>query len=361
MRKLTDSEEEILKEVRAGDQNGRVVIRAIIIRARANNHSAVEIANILKVSPRTVYNIEDKFEKEGIVKALHDEPRSGRPKIFKTKIETTIAAIACSAPPEEFDRWSLSLLRDKVLKDRIVGSISKEKIRIILKEHNIKPWLQKCWCIPDLNEEYIEKMEDILGVYERPTRKEYPLVCIDEKPMQLLSDARPGTGVFPGEIAKQDYEYVREGTANVFCAVAPYLGEYTNQVTERRTKDDFAKFLKKVESKYQDAKKIILVMDNLNTHGANSLIGYYGEKKGLAIWNHFEIHYTPKHGSWLNMAEISINMLSRQCYGRTRIPDINTLRDKTKKWNKYINSKRTIINWEFTVGDAREKLNYKKK
>lgn len=318
----------------------------------------IEVADFLEITSRTVFNIEKNYEDGGLKKALYDDPRPGQPVKFDDRIKSHIVAFVCTDPPKGFDRWTLELIQEKTVKDKIIDSISLESIRIILEEHDIKPWRQKSWCVPDLDKEFIEKMEDVLEVYERTPSKNRPLVCLDEKPIQLLDEVRPASGLAPGKIKKVDFEYKRNGTCSVFCAVEPHVGKYINKVTERRTGKDFAKFLSSIERSYCDADKIVLVMDNLNTHKLKSLTDFYGDEKGKKIWDRFEVHYTPKHGSWLNQAEICINMYARQCLGKTRIPDIDLLRKKTKAWNKVANNKKVKIQWKFTRKKAQEKFNY---
>lgn len=348
----------ILEVIKTGKKDARVICRANALNMRSMGLSFVEVARFLEITPRTVYNVERTYLNYGLEKAIHDDPRPGmRPK-FDDRVRCQIVALVCSDPPEGFDRWTLDLIVEKAKSNGIVKSISRETIRIILEEHDLKPWRQKTWCVPDLDEEYKEKMEDVLGVYERGTRRDYPLVCLDEKPIQLLEDIRPESGISPGEAKKVDFEYKRNGTANVFCAVLPQEGIYINRVTENRKGKEFAKFLDSIEMKFSNAKKIVLVMDNLSTHTEKSLTDYYGEEEGRKLWRRFEVHYTPKHGSWLNQGEIAINMYSRQCLGKTRIPDIKTLRKKTNAWNKVVNERNVKIKWGFTRKDAREKFNY---
>jgi transposase len=244
------------------------------------------------------------------------------------------------------------------LKDKIVEKISLETVRIILQEHDIKPWRQKSWCVPDLDEEFVERMEDVLKIYEKDYDEKRPVVCLDEKPIQLLGEVRPPSGIAPGEIRKVDFEYKRNGTCSVFCAVEPLVGKYVNKVSKRRTAGDFAKFLASIERRYLDAKKIVLIMDNLNTHKEKSVIDFYGKEEGKRIWKRLDVHYTPKHGSWLNQAEIAINMYSRQCLDKSRIPDIELLRKRTAAWNRVANVKKVQIRWRFTRKKAREKFGY---
>ncbi len=350
---------EILKIIKKS-KNPRAIYRANVLNLRNKRLTAVETADYLEITPRTVFKIQKNYEDFGLKKALEDDPRPGKPPKFDDRIKSKIIAMVCSDPPEGFDRWTLELIKERAEKNKIVDSISKEKVRIILLEHDLKPWQQKSWCVPELNDEFIERMEDVLKVYEKPPIKGKPVVCIDEKPLQLLDDVRPPSGCRPSEVKKVDYEYKREGTANVFCAVEPKRGFYMNKVTERRIGPDFAKFLSSVERHYSDSKKIVLVMDNLNTHRKKSLTDFYGTERGLHLWSRFEVHYTPSHGSWLNQAEIAINMYSRQCLGKSRIPDIETLRKRTKAWVNIMNRRKIIIKWNFSRKSAREKFHYKK-
>lgn len=356
---LTNTDKnKILDIIKKGKNDARVIYRANALNLRHRDFTLIEVADILEITSRTVLNTEQNYEEYGLDRALHDDSRPGQPIKFDDRVKSHIVATVCSDPPEGFDRWTLDLIQSKVEKDKVIDSISRESIRIILQEHDLKPWQQKSWCVPELDDEFIEKMEDVLKVYERPYNEQRPVVCIDEKPIQLLDETRPPSGIAPGEVKKVDYEYKRNGTCSVFCAVEPLAGKYINKVTERRTSNDFAKFLSSVERKYENVEKIILIMDNLNTHKEKSLINFYGEEKGTEIWKRFEVHYSPKHGSWLNQAEIAINMYSRQCLGKSRIPDIEILRKKTKFWNKVMNQKAITINWSFNRKKAREKFGY---
>ena len=216
------------------------------------------------------------------------------------------------------------------------------------------------WCIPELTREYAERMEDVLNLYEKPLNPKEPVVCLDEKPVQLLEDARESiVADKPGAIFKRDYEYVRGGTANVFCAVEPRAGRHLTRVTRNRKGPEFAKMIAGIARVYPGKKTIHLVMDNLSTHGKKSLTDFYGEKRGGKIWGMFTPHYTPKHASWLDQAEIEIGIFSRQCLGKDRIGSIKALRLRANAWNRRMNSQRRKINWSFTVLNAREKFRYK--
>lgn len=323
--------------------------------------SVIEIANCLEITPRTVINICTTYEESGLARALHDDPRPGRPPEFDARVQAKIVAMVCSDPPEGFDRWTLDLIKGKLEGDGTVESISDETIRLVLREHDLKPWLQKMWCIPKLNEEYIDRMEDVLNMYEKAHNEDFPVVCIDEKPVVLHEDKRPPLPMTDGQPRRVDYEYKRNGTANVFCAVEPKVGTYINTVTSNRSHGEFAKFLEQISNQYSHATKIILVMDNLSTHKRKSLTDFFGEEKGNLLWQRFDVHYTPKHASWLNQAEIAIGMFQRQCLGTCRIPNIDTLVKKTAAWNRVLNTKKTIIKWQFFTEDAREKFDYSEK
>ena len=214
------------------------------------------------------------------------------------------------------------------------------------------------WCIGDLDETYINRMEDVLKVYEKPYNPSRPLICIDEKLVPLIGDKKDRKPAKPGSTAKIDYEYTHNGSLNVFCGVEPKMGKYFNNVTQRRTGSDFAEFMKFISDQYGEAKKIVLVMDNLSTHTEKSLIDRFGKADGTGLWERFEIHRTPVHASWLNQAEIAIGMYSRQCLGDGRIANIKSLVAQTKAWNTRINKKAKKIQWRFTRSKARKSFEY---
>jgi transposase len=357
--KLTTKDLTTIKELLKYEEP-RVIRRANVLNCLNLGYGPVEISAILNVDRRTITNIAAAYIELGLDAALYDDERSGRPIDFDDRERSRIIAMVCTDPPDGSYRWTLDLIAEEAEeRDLIHRSISREQVRIILQEHDLKPWLEKMWCIGELDEEYIRKMEDVLEVYERPYNEERPVVCVDEKPVALIGDTRER--IFPenpGDILKKDYEYERNGSVNVFCAVEPKAGKYVNRVTEKRCGRDFARFIKFLSETYSDAEKIVLVMDNLATHKEKHLIDYYGEEDGKNLWNRFEVHYTPKHGSWLNQAEIAIGMYSRQCLGDGRIGTLENLKIQTKAWNKRANKKKTKINWRFTKSKARKSFDY---
>ena len=199
-------------------------------------------------------------------------------------------------------------------------------------------------------------MEDVLDVYERPYNPQYPVVCMDEKPYQLLGDVRESLPMRPGDIRKIDSEYIRNGTCSIFAFVEPLGGKHHASVHEHRTAVDWAYEIKYLSDEmYPDVAKIILVMDNLNTHKPASLYKAFPPQEALRIMKRLEIHYTPKHGSWLDMAEIELNVLTRQCLSR-RIDNIETLWEEISAWEAERNQEQAKILWHFQNGDARIKL-----
>jgi len=216
------------------------------------------------------------------------------------------------------------------------------------------------WCIPELDDHYIANMEDVLAIYEKSYNPKQPVVCLDEKPITLHAEVRPATAASPGREARRDSEYERRGTANAFLAVEPKAGKHFCFPTPDRSGFQFAQVVLELAMSYPEAKKIHLVMDNLNIHTKKSLTDAFGLKMGSQVWQRFAIHYTPKPGSWLNQAEIEIGIFAKQCLGKRRIPDLGTLRRQCKAWARRINRAGTKINWKFDRKAARKTFGYKR-
>ena len=220
----------------------------------------------------------------------------------------------------------------------------------------MKPWKNKGWVIPpDQSSEFVANMEKVLEVYKRPYNPKKPVICMDESPRQLTNETRKPIKAESGKPAKYDYEYQRCGVYNIFMANEPLAGKRMVKVTKTKTMIDWALFIEKIAKQNKAADKITLVMDNLSTHKPGSLYEAFKPKKAKEIWDRFEFIYTPKHGSWLNMAEIELNVLIGQCLNR-RIGDIVDVRKEVKAWESHRNNKKAKINWQFTTEDARIKL-----
>jgi hypothetical protein len=214
------------------------------------------------------------------------------------------------------------------------------------------------WCVPEIDEEYIDRMEDILRLYARSYDEHEPVVCLDERPVVLRADARPRQSGAPGRCTRVDYEYVRKGTANVFCIVEPLTGRRLTQATKNRTGRAFAAQLKRIARRYSRARRIHLVVDNLSTHTLKALVERYGESEGRALGRRFRIHYTPTHASWLNAAEIEASLVAREALGKRRFPSHRALRAHLALWRGRADRARRSIAWSFTVSDARKKFRY---
>jgi hypothetical protein len=213
------------------------------------------------------------------------------------------------------------------------------------------------WCLPpEANAEFVCQMEDVLDVYHRPPDPKRPLVCLDEASKQLIGEVAEPVPAGPGQPARIDYEYTRNGTANLFMISEPLTGWRHVEVTDRRTAVDFAEVVRAlVEEVYPEAEKVVLVMDNLNTHKPASLYEAFPPEQARRIAERLEVHHTPKHGSWLNMAEIELSVLARQCLDR-RIETKEELKQEVAAWEDERNGRGVVIRWQFTTADARIKL-----
>lgn len=212
------------------------------------------------------------------------------------------------------------------------------------------------WVIPPKqNGDFVANMEKVLDVYKRPYDAEFPVVCMDESPKQLIRETRKTIATTSGRPDRHDYEYKRCGVCNIFLASEPLAGKRSIKITESKTKRDWAFFVKEIAQTYKNAERITLVMDNLSTHKAGSLYETFSPEEAKVLWDRFEFVYTPKHGSWLNMAEIELNVLTGQCLDR-RIDNISAIRRETGAWQNHRNNLNAKINWQFTTDKARIKL-----
>ena len=215
------------------------------------------------------------------------------------------------------------------------------------------------WVIPEITPEFIERMEHVLDLYVKPYNPKEPVLCLDEKSKQLLENTKPVIPMRQGAERKADYEYKRCGTSNIFMAVEPKGGYRTAKVTHRRTKRDFAHEIRRIIDlpRYQNIKKLHIVLDNLNTHFEKSLYDTFSKQETRRVLSKVQFHYTPKHASWLNMAEIELSILGRQCLNR-RIPDASMLTHHLRVWQARRNKHHSKINWRFTKQDARNTFKY---
>jgi len=214
------------------------------------------------------------------------------------------------------------------------------------------------WCVPEITAEFVDRMEDVLRLYARRYDAKEPVVCLDERPVVLREDARPGQPMRPGRMARTDYEYVRCGTANIYCIVEPLTGRRLTFATANRKARAFVWALKKIVRRYCSARRIHLVMDNLNIHSCASVMTALGALAGRRLWQRFDVHFTPKHASWLDAAELEASMVSSECLGRRRISSLVDLISTVAAWRRRAEKDHRLIDWRFRVDDARRVFRY---
>lgn len=363
--KLSREQRKQLEElVRQGEAPARTIQHAhILLKSDKGEWGPCwhdkQIQEVFGVGETQIKRVRLRFVTQGLADALHRRKQPGRP--HKQKIdgeqEAQIIAMMCTQRPEGQDRWTLRAIAARSVQLEIVSSVSHETVRTVLKKNKLKPWLKKQWCIgPTGDGNYVYHMEDVLDVYTRPYDSKRPQICMDEGSVQLLSDLREALPMQAGHIKKVDYEYEREGFCSLFLACEPLKGKTVVQVKERRTKQEFARFIKfLVDEVYPEAEKIVLVMDNLNTHTPGSFYEVFPPEEAMRLWKKLEIHYTPLHGSWLNMAEIALSVLGRQALSE-RLPNVLSVQACIAAWQAQREVHPVRINWRFTAQDARIKL-----
>jgi transposase len=342
--------------VSGGKGRVRRIKRAQILLATESGASDEAIATSVVVGTSTVYRTKRRFVEEGLEQALSEDPRPGAERKLSVTEEALLVATACTKAPAGRARWTLELLAGEMVRLTKHGSLSSETVRRRLSENELKPWLKKMWCIPKVDAEYVARMEDVLELYAEEPDQLRPVVCFDETPRQLIGEARVPVAPRPGKPARVDYEYVRNGTANVFMYVDVHKPWRHAKVTDRRASADFAECMRDlVDDHYPQSELIRVVLDNLSTHTAAALYETFAPEEARRILRRLEFHYTPKHASWLNMVEIEIGVMVGQCLDR-RIPDKAMLVSEITRWERRRNTEKARINWLFTVERAREKL-----
>src|SRR5215213_2488437 len=307
----------------------------------------------------TVERVRRRFVEEGLASAL--SPYRAGKRIYDRKLdgaqEAHLIALACSAPPDGQARWTLRLLAQHMVELAYVDTLSYETVRQTLKKNALHPHRRRMWCIPDKpSAEFVYHMEDVLAVYHRPYDPKRPVVCVDETFKQLIGETREPLPMRPGSVERYDYVYTRNGVASLLLAREPLAGWRHLAVTDHRCRRDWALFIRaRLEGRYRDAEKLVLVRDQLNTHSPASLYEAFRPEEAKRLADRLEIHHTPKHGSWLNQAEIELSVLARQCLSR-RIAHQDTLTRQIEGWEERRNAARPQIKWQFTTQDARIKL-----
>ena len=354
---LSQTERDELKALLSGGKHAaRKLKRAQILLAADAGASDEEIARSVGVGGSTVYRTKRRFVLGNLEAALSEEPRPGAQRKLTGKEEAILVATACSKPPVGRARWTLELLAGELVKLTEHDSVSRETVRRRLAENDLKPWRKDMWCIPQVDAEYVARMEDVLDLYAEPPDPKRPVVCFDESPTQLIGEVRQPISAAPGQLERYDCEYRRNGTANLFVFLDVHRPWRKVKVTERRSAEDYAHCMRElVDVLCPNADRIRLVQDNLSTHSAAALYLAFPPTEARRILRRLEFHYTPKHASWLNMVEIEIGVLRSQCLDR-RIDTKEQLESEIAAWERQRNASGARIKWMFTTDKARAKM-----
>ena len=339
-----------------GKHAARKLKRAQILLAADTGASDDDIATNVGVGGSTVYRTKQRFVLGNLEAALSEAPRPGASRKLSSKEEALLVATACSKPPQGRARWTLELLAGELVSLTEHASVSRETVRRRLAENNLKPWRKDMWCIPQVDGEYVARMEDVLDLYAEVPDPKCPVVCFDESPTQLIGEVRQPIPAKSGQIERSDCEYKRNGTVNLFVFLDAHRPWRKVKVTERRAAEDYAQCMRElVDIHYPDAEYIRVVQDNLSTHSAGALYQTFPPAEARRILRRLEFHYTPKHASWLNMVEIEIGVLRSQCLDR-RIDTKEQIESEIAAWEGQRNASGARIKWMFTTNKARAKM-----
>jgi transposase len=339
-----------------GKHAARKLKRAQVLLAADCGARDEEIARSVGVGRSTVYRTKRRFVLGSLAVALSEEPRPGAERKLSGKEEALLVATACSSPPAGRARWTLKLLAGELVRLTEHASVSRETVRRRLAENDLKPWRKDMWCIPQVDAEYVARLEDVLDLYAELPDSKCPVVCFDESPIQLIGEVRRPIPAEPGRIERYDCEYKRNGTANLFLFLDVHRPWRKVKVTESRAAVDFAACMRELaDVHFPKAERIRVVLDNLSTHSAAALYQTFPADEARRVLRRLEFHYVPKHASWLNMVEIEIGVLAAQCLDR-RIESIEQLTAETAAWEQQRNLAGAGIKWMFTTEKARAKM-----
>src|SRR5215218_8304902 len=354
---LSEAERSDLEALlRGGRHAARTLKRAQILLAADAGMPDETMAQSLGVGGSTVYRTKRRFVEGNLDKALHEEPRPGARRKLTGQEEALLVATACSRPPEGRARWTIELLAGEMVRLTEHESLSRETVRRRLAENESKPWREKMWCVPEIDGEYVARMEDVLDLYAQAADPKRPVVCFDESPTQLIGEVRQPIRPEPGRLQRYDCEYRRNGTVNLFVFLDAHRPWRRVKVTSRRAATDFAACMRElVDVDYPQAEQVRVVMDNLSTHTPGALYEAFCAPEARRLLRRLEFHYTTKHASWLNMAEIEIGVLRGQCLDR-RIDNPDRLKLEIAAWERQRNAAGARVKWMFTTEKARAKM-----
>ena len=354
---LSQAERDELTALLSGGKHAvRKLKRAQILLAAATGAGDAEIARSVGVGGSTVYRTKRRFVLGNLAAALSEEPRPGASRKLSGKEEALLVATACSNPPAGRARWTLELLAGELVRLTEHEHLSRETVRRRLADNDLKPWRKDMWCIPQVDGEYVARMEDVLDLYAEAPDPTRPVVCFDESPIQLIGEVREPIRARSGQIERYDCEYKRNGTANLFIVLDVNRPWRKVKVTDSRTAIDFAICMRELaDVDFPAAKRIRVVLDNLSIHSAGALYQAFPACEARRLLRRLEFHYVPKHASWLNMVEIEIGVLRGQCLNR-RIATKEQLVAEIAAWQRQRNASGACIKWMFTTEKARAKM-----
>ena len=339
-----------------GKQAARKLKRAQSLLAAHAGVPDEAIATSVAVGGSTVYRTKRRFVEGNLERALSEEPRPGAERKLSGKEEALLVATAGSTPPEGRARWTMELLAGERVRLTAHERLSRETVRRRLAENEIKPWRRKMGCVPEIKGESVARREDVLDLSAEAPEPKRPVVCFDESPTQLIGEGRQPIPPEPGQRERYDCEYRRNGTVNLLVFLDAHRPWRRVKVTSQRTATDFAACMRElVEVDFPQAEQVRGVMDNLSTHTPGALYEAFSPPKARRLLRRLEVHFTPKHASWLNMAEIEMGVLRGQCLDR-RIDNRERLKREIAAWERQRNAAGARVKWMFTTEKARAKM-----
>jgi len=350
-----DERDHLFSIIHKGIHNTRMVTRARILYKIDKGQSNQEVCFALDVTLPTVLKTRKRYAEGGLGSALGELPRLGSKPKLDEKQAAMVTAIACSQAPDGHCHWTLRMLGAKIIELGFAQSYSHESVRQLLKKNELKPWQKQEWCITKVDEEFVACMEDVIETYMLPLDKDNPVICFDESPFQLLAEVREPIPATPGHPRREDCEYERCGVVEAMMICQPAAGLRKCMLMEHRKKSDFAAVCKEVDRMFPDAKKITLICDNLNTHTKGALYTVFPAEEARRLAKRIEIKHTPKHGSWLNIAELEFAVLGRTVF-KKRISDTKQLQRELDAICGERNAEGKPVRWQFNLGVARKKM-----
>jgi transposase len=362
--RLTDEERaelaEVIKKLKGTSQKVRRAQILLKADAEGPNWTDRQIAEAYGCRTKTVENVRQRLVERGFEETLAGAQRERPPveKLLDGEQEAQVIALRLGAPPKGYANWTLRLLARKVVELEIAESISHETIRRTLKKNGMTNRKIEYWVIPpEADAEFAASMEEVLETYAQPYDPACPVLCMDEQPVQLLKETRTPIPATATHGRRVDYEYERAGTANIFMFTEPLAGWREVAVRQTKTKLDWAhEMARLLEGRYEHCEKVILVSDNLNTHTKGAFYEAFEPERARQLVRRLEFRHTPKHGSWLNIAENELSSVTRQCVSGRRFGDIDALREETSAWSTDVNNTQRGVDWQMKIDDARTKL-----